>query len=135
MRTRLARRATVFAVRLTLRWACATAFLAPAIAGDYVAAIAVSEPHAGSDVAAIKTTAKKDGDDYVINGTKMWITNSTQADFFCLLANTSDEGPYNNKSLIVVPSKTPGISIAVTNCFLRSIFSACSMNSSHSLSG
>ncbi|MEK6787527.1 MAG: acyl-CoA dehydrogenase family protein [Pseudomonadota bacterium] len=87
-------------------------FLRPAIAGDMVAAIAVSEVHAGSDVAAIKTRAVKDGDDYVINGSKMWITNSLQADFFCLLANTSDEGPYNNKSLIIVPSKTPGISFS-----------------------
>ena len=65
-------------------------FLAPAIAGDVVTSIAVSEPHAGSDVAAIKTTARSDGDDYLINGTKMWITNSTQADYFCLLANTGD---------------------------------------------
>lgn len=87
-------------------------FLAPAIAGDYVAAIAVSEPHAGSDVAAIKTTAKKDGDDYIISGTKMWITNSTQADFFCLLANTSDGKPHFNKSLIVVPAKSAGISFS-----------------------
>ncbi len=87
-------------------------FLAPAIAGDYVAAIAVSEPHAGSDVAAIKTNAKKDGDDYIINGTKMWITNSTQADFFCLLANTSDDKPHFNKSLIVVPAKSAGISFS-----------------------
>jgi citronellyl-CoA dehydrogenase len=87
-------------------------FLAPAIAGDMVASIAVSEPHAGSDVAAIKTTAKKDGTDYVINGTKMWITNSTQADFLCLLANTSDDKPHVNKSLIVVPTNTPGISFS-----------------------
>ena len=56
-------------------------FLVPAIAGEAVFSIAVSQPHAGSDVAAIKTTAKKDGDDYVINGSKMWITNSTQADY------------------------------------------------------
>ncbi|MDI1302767.1 MAG: acyl-CoA dehydrogenase family protein [bacterium] len=87
-------------------------FLAPAIAGDFVAAIAVSEPHAGSDVAAIKTSAVKDGDDYVINGTKMWITNSTQADFFCLLANTSDGKPHFNKSLIIVPAKTAGITLS-----------------------
>ena len=87
-------------------------FLAPAIAGDYVAAIAVSEPHAGSDVAAIKTTAVKDGDDYIINGTKMWITNSTQADFFCLLANTSDGKPHFNKSMIIVPANTPGITLS-----------------------
>ncbi|AJD48471.1 acyl-CoA dehydrogenase domain-containing protein [Isoalcanivorax pacificus W11-5] len=87
-------------------------FLAPAIAGDMVASIAVSEPHAGSDVANIKTTARKDGDDYVINGTKMWITNSTQNDFFCLLANTGDGPKHMNKSLIVVPKKTPGISVS-----------------------
>lgn len=87
-------------------------FLKPAITGEYVASIAVSEPHAGSDVAAIKTTAVKDGGDYVINGTKMWITTSTQADFFCLLANTGDSPKHFNKSLIVVPTKTPGISFS-----------------------
>ncbi|MBQ0797110.1 acyl-CoA dehydrogenase family protein [Zhongshania sp.] len=87
-------------------------FLVPAISGDAVFSIAVSEPHAGSDVAAIKTTAKKDGDDYVINGSKMWITNSTQADYLCLLANTSDDKPHLNKSLIVVPTNTPGISFS-----------------------
>ncbi|WP_111656400.1 acyl-CoA dehydrogenase family protein [Isoalcanivorax indicus] len=86
-------------------------YLAPAIAGDMVASIAVSEPHAGSDVAAIKTTAVKDGDDYVINGTKMWITNSPTADFFCLLANTSDGKPHMNKSLIVVPKDAGGITV------------------------
>jgi citronellyl-CoA dehydrogenase len=72
----------------------------------------VSEPHAGSDVAAIKTTAVKDGDDYIINGTKMWITNSTQADFFCLLANTSDDKPHVNKSMIIVPSNAVGVSFS-----------------------
>ncbi|MCT7360217.1 MAG: acyl-CoA dehydrogenase [Thalassobium sp.] len=87
-------------------------FLAPAIAGDMVASIGVSEPGAGSDVAAVKTTAKKDGDDYIINGTKMWITNSTQADFICLLANTSDDKPHSNKSLIVVPMNSPGITLS-----------------------
>ncbi len=87
-------------------------FLTPAIAGDSVCSIGVSEPSAGSDVAAIKTRARKDGDDYVIDGTKMWITNSTQADFICLLANTSDDKPHQNKSLIVVPTKTPGITFS-----------------------
>ncbi len=87
-------------------------FLTPAIAGDYVAAIAVSEASGGSDVASLKTYAKKDGDDYVINGSKMWITNSTQADFFCLLANTSDDKPHVNKSMIIVPAKTPGITLS-----------------------
>jgi alkylation response protein AidB-like acyl-CoA dehydrogenase len=50
-------------------------FLAPAIAGDVVVCLGVSEPGGGSDVAAVKTTARRDGDDLVINGTKMWITN------------------------------------------------------------
>ena len=83
-------------------------FLAPAIAGDAVGCIGVSEPGAGSDVASIKTTAKKDGDDYVINGAKMWITNSLQADWMCLLANTSEGAAHKNKSLIMVPMNTPG---------------------------
>ena len=87
-------------------------FLAPAIAGDQVVSIGVSEPGAGSDVAAITTQARKDGDDYVINGSKMWITNSTQSDFICLLANTSDGPVHRSKSLIVVPSNTPGISFS-----------------------
>jgi citronellyl-CoA dehydrogenase len=87
-------------------------FLVPAISGDAVLSIAVSESHAGSDVAAIKTNAKKDGDDYVINGSKMWITNSTQADYLCLLANTSDGSRHANKSLIVVPTKTKGVSFS-----------------------
>ena len=86
-------------------------FLAPAIAGDMVACVGVSEASAGSDVASIKTTARKDGDDYVINGSKMWITNSLQADWMCLLANTSDGQPHKNKTLIVVPMKTKGISV------------------------
>jgi citronellyl-CoA dehydrogenase len=85
-------------------------FLAPAIAGDMVACIGVSEPGAGSDVASIKTTARKDGGDYVINGQKMWITNSLQADWMCLLANTSEGAAHKNKSLIILPMKTKGIS-------------------------
>ncbi|WP_315744209.1 MULTISPECIES: acyl-CoA dehydrogenase family protein [unclassified Bradyrhizobium] len=87
-------------------------FLAPAIAGDYVACIGVSEPGAGSDVASIKTAARSDGDDYVINGGKMWITNGAQADFICLLANTSDGPPHRNKSLICVPMKSKGVQVA-----------------------
>ncbi|MEQ1804142.1 MAG: acyl-CoA dehydrogenase family protein [Burkholderiaceae bacterium] len=87
-------------------------FLAPAIRGEHVACIGVSEPGAGSDVAAIKTTARKVGGDYVINGAKMWITNSLQADWMCLLANTSDGAAHKNKSLIIVPMKTPGITVA-----------------------
>jgi citronellyl-CoA dehydrogenase len=85
-------------------------YLAPTIAGDYVGCLGVSEPGGGSDVAAVKTTARKEGNDYVINGSKMWITNGLKADWCCLLANTSDEGgPHKNKSLIVVPMDAPGI--------------------------
>ena len=88
-------------------------YLRPAISGDYVACIGVSEPGAGSDVANIQTKAVRDGDDYVINGSKMWITNSLQADFMVMLANTSDPaesgGRHTNKSLIVVPMDAPGV--------------------------
>ncbi len=84
-------------------------FLAPAIAGDMVGCLGVSEPGGGSDVAAVKTTAKSDGDDYIINGTKMWITNGLKADWCCILANTSDGKPHESKSLIMVPMDLPGI--------------------------
>jgi citronellyl-CoA dehydrogenase len=86
-------------------------FLKPSIAGDYVSCIGVSEVGSGSDVASIKTTAKKDGGDYVINGGKMWTTNGTQADWMCLLANTSDGQPHRNKSLICLPMKTKGVEV------------------------
>ena len=84
-------------------------FLTPAIQGDMVACLGVSEVGSGSDVASIKTSARKDGADYVINGGKMWTTNGTQADFCCLLANTSEGAPHRNKSLIIVPMNTPGV--------------------------
>ena len=87
-------------------------FLAPSISGEYVACLGVSEVGAGSDVASIKTTARKDGDDYVINGGKMWTTNGTQADWICLLANTSEGSLHKNKSLICVPMNTQGVQIA-----------------------
>lgn len=87
-------------------------FLAPTIAGDVVGCIGVSEAGAGSDVASLKTIARKDGGDYLINGSKMWITNGVQGDWICLLANTGTEnGPHKNKSLIVLPLDTPGISL------------------------
>ncbi len=84
-------------------------YLAPAIAGDMVGCIGVSEAGGGSDVAALKTTARTEGDDYVINGSKMWITNATQADWCCLLANTSEGPVHSNKSLIIVPMDAKGI--------------------------
>jgi citronellyl-CoA dehydrogenase len=84
-------------------------FLAPSIAGDLVGCIGVSESGAGSDVASLKTFARKDGDDYVIRGEKMWITNGTQADWMCCLANTGEGAPHRNKSLIVVPLQEKGV--------------------------
>lgn len=94
-------------------------FLAPAIAGDTVGCIGVSEPAAGSDVSGIKTTARKDGDDYVITGQKMWITNSLQADWMCMLVNTGEGPVHRNKSLVMVPLRdgpggqlTKGVEVA-----------------------
>jgi len=86
-------------------------FLKPSISGDYVSCIGVSEVGSGSDVASIKTTAKKDGGDYVINGGKMWTTNGTQADWMCLLANTGEGPVHRNKSLICLPMKTKGVTV------------------------
>ena len=84
-------------------------WLAPTIAGDLVSCIGVSEVGSGSDVASLKTTARKDGDDYIINGGKMWITNGIQADWMCCLVNTSDDKPHKNKSIVVVPMNAPGV--------------------------
>ncbi|XP_062265525.1 probable acyl-CoA dehydrogenase 6 [Platichthys flesus] len=87
-------------------------FLLPSITGDIVACLGVSEVGAGSDVSSIKTNAVRKGDEYVINGGKMWTTNGTQADWMCLLANTSDGPPHKNKSLICLPMNLPGVHIA-----------------------
>ena len=100
-------------------------FLAPAIAGDMVGCIGVSEPAASSDVSGIQSVARKDGDDYVITGQKMWITNSLQADWMCMLVNTGEGqsgaggNPHKNKSLVMVPMRdgpggklTKGIEVA-----------------------
>lgn len=87
------------------------AFLAPAVAGQMVAALGVSEPDIGSDVAALATRAVKDGDDYLISGSKMWITNGVQADFVVTLCRTSDEAGYRGMSLIVVPTASHGFSV------------------------
>ena len=86
-----------------------TEYLVPTIAGEMVACLGVSEPGAGSDVSAAKTTARAVGGDYVINGSKMWITNGLKADWCCLLANTDDGPAHRNKSLIVLPMDAPGI--------------------------
>ncbi|RMG74345.1 MAG: acyl-CoA dehydrogenase [Chloroflexi bacterium] len=87
-------------------------YLTPAIRGEMVCAIAVTEPNAGSDVAGIQTRAERDGDEYVINGSKMYITNGTQADWLCLLARTSPGEGYQGMSLIIVPTNLPGFSVS-----------------------
>ncbi len=87
-------------------------FLRPALAGDTVFAIGVSEPDAGSDVAGLRTTARKVGDEYIINGTKTFITNGAQADYVTLLARTSEDPGHHSFSLFVVPTKTPGFTVS-----------------------
>ncbi|WP_201453703.1 acyl-CoA dehydrogenase family protein [Rhodococcus sp. WAY2] len=88
------------------------AYLAPAIAGTAVCSIAVTEADAGSDVARLRTRAVRDGDDWVINGSKLYITNGTQADWICLLARTSDEPGAKGFSQIVVPTDLPGFAVS-----------------------
>src|SRR5262245_41765546 len=85
-------------------------YLVPAIRGEHVAAIAVTEPGAGSDVAGIQTRAVRDGDQWVINGSKMYITNAATADWLCLLAVTDPEAGYGGFTQIVVPTDSPGFS-------------------------
>jgi len=87
-------------------------YLIPATRGDMIASIAVTEPDAGSDVAGLRTRALRDGDEWVISGTKLYITNGTQADWLCLLARTSDEGGYRGMSQIIFPTDTPGFSVS-----------------------
>lgn len=87
-------------------------YLKPAIAGDMVGSIAVTEPGAGSDVSALQTTAQKNGDVYILNGSKTYITNGTQADFLTLLARTSNEPGYHSFSLLVVPTYLPGFQVS-----------------------
>ena len=87
-------------------------FLTPAIAGDKVAALGVSEPGAGSDVAGLRTTARKVGDDYVINGSKTYITNGTRADFVTLMVKTDPDAGHNGISIVMCPTDVKGFSIS-----------------------
>jgi citronellyl-CoA dehydrogenase len=87
-------------------------YLAPALRGEMVAAVAVTEPDAGSDVAAIKTRAVREGDEWVINGSKLYITNGVQADWLCLLVRTGDDGGYRGMSQVIFPTSTPGFTVS-----------------------
>lgn len=86
-------------------------FLMPAISGEKIAALGVSEPDAGSDVAGIKTGAKWDGDDLIINGQKTWITNGTRADFITLAVRTDMDNRYGGITLVLFPTDTPGFAV------------------------
>ncbi|WP_394834536.1 acyl-CoA dehydrogenase family protein [Pendulispora rubella] len=87
-------------------------FLRPALAGDKIVALGVTEPNAGSDVAGIQTWAKKDGDDYIINGAKTFITNGTRADFVTLLVKTAPDQGAHGCSFFLVPTNTKGYSVS-----------------------
>src|SRR5580704_5141605 len=87
-------------------------FLTPAIRGEKIVALGVSEPNAGSDVAGIQTVARRDGDDYIINGSKTFITNGTRADFVTLLAKTTPEAGARGCSFFLVPTNTRGFHVA-----------------------
>ncbi len=87
-------------------------FLIPALAGDKIASLGVTEPNAGSDVAGIQTHAKKDGDDYVINGAKTYITNGTRADFCTLLVKTDPSAGAKGCSFFLVPTSTKGFTVS-----------------------
>ncbi|HEY6098925.1 MAG TPA: acyl-CoA dehydrogenase family protein, partial [Anaeromyxobacter sp.] len=86
-------------------------FLAPAIRGERIAALAISEPDAGSDVASIRTTARHSGGDLVVSGSKMWITNGARADFLTMAVRTGPEG-YEGISLLLFPTDTPGFQVS-----------------------
>ncbi len=88
-------------------------FLEPALRGEKIGSLGISEPDAGSDVAGMRTTAEKDGDEYVINGQKTWITNGTRADFITLAARTDTDPPtrYGGISLFTFPTDTEGFEV------------------------
>lgn len=77
------------------------------LGGDLLGAYCLSEAHAGSDPAAMRTTARRDGDDYVLNGAKAWTTHGGHADFYKVMARTSDDR--NGISCFLVPASTPGL--------------------------
>ncbi len=80
------------------------------LGGDLLGAYALSEPHSGSDAAALSARAVRDGDDYVVSGTKAWITHAGQADFYTVMVRTSDEGG-RGVSCLLVDAGTPGLAV------------------------
>jgi acyl-CoA dehydrogenase len=87
-------------------------FMPDVVAGKKIVAVGVTEPGAGSDVKAIRTTARRDGDSYVLNGAKMFITNGVHADLYCIAANTNpDMRPSQRVSMLLVEKGTPGFRV------------------------
>ncbi|MDX1583104.1 MAG: acyl-CoA dehydrogenase family protein, partial [Thermoanaerobaculia bacterium] len=87
-----------------------TRYLEPSIRGEAIGAISISEPDVGSDVASLRTSATRDGDEWILNGAKMWITNGVRGDFNVVACRTTPEGGPSGTSLIVVDRETPGVS-------------------------
>jgi len=81
--------------------------------GEYLGAFALTEPAAGSDAVNVQTTAKRDGDDYIVNGNKIFITNGGKADLICIVCTTDKAAKHKGLSIFVIenPSKTPGFSL------------------------
>jgi citronellyl-CoA dehydrogenase len=90
------------------------AYLVPAIAGEKILCLGISEPDAGSDVAAMKTTAKKVDGGWLVNGRKLWITNGRRANVMTLVAKTDRDSGHQGLSLFVVPTETPGFKVERT---------------------
>ncbi|WP_296762528.1 acyl-CoA dehydrogenase family protein [Sediminimonas sp.] len=89
------------------------AYMPDIIAGRKIVAVAVTEPDAGSDVKSIRTMARRDGDDYVLNGAKMFITNGVHADLYCVAAKTDAQGPASQSvTIFLVEKGTPGFSVS-----------------------
>jgi acyl-CoA dehydrogenase len=87
-------------------------FMPDVVAGRKIAAVGVTEPGAGSDVKGIRTTARRDGDSYVLDGAKMFITNGVHADLYCIAANTNpDLRPSQRVSMLLVEKGTPGFRV------------------------
>ncbi len=89
-----------------------THYLSQVAAGTKISAFALSEPNAGSDVAAMQCSARRDGDDFVLNGTKTWISNAGIADFYTVFARTDDSGGAKGISCFIVEANTPGFAVS-----------------------
>jgi alkylation response protein AidB-like acyl-CoA dehydrogenase len=87
-------------------------YLVPSIKGEMISSLGISEPGAGSDVAGIRTRAVRDGDEYVINGSKTFITNGARADYIVLVTKTDPDAGYDGFSLFVVPKDSPGFHVS-----------------------